>query len=452
MSIIITAHNYGKYVCKALDSALNQNFNFPYEVVVVNDGSTDYTASILKKYESNDSVILLNLEGVGLAKACNAGIKASNGEYIIRLDADDWFDENILLNETTILDQRPEIGMVYPDYYIVDHYGSTIEHIRLQRVNDEVHLLDRSALAAGALYRRTCYDAIGGYNETLKYQEDYDFWLRFTELFNVYNINLPLMYYRRHNSSMSTNLKPRLESRRKVKHNFVKDKTSPEVIAIIPVKSEKWDNGNELALTELSGKPLIDYSISEALSTKSVSRVVVSTDSDSIAQHAVESGAEAPFLRPRRLTAPSSPLRETLLYTLNYLKREEQYIPDYVLQLQYISPLRKAEHIQESIDSMMIYNTDSVISVSLDKTFHWQPGKKGLEPIVWKNRLLRKDKHTVYRENGAIYLYALKTLYEKEWLGNSVGHIEMLPQESYRIFNKFDFWMCDQILTAKDEI
>jgi CMP-N-acetylneuraminic acid synthetase len=451
VSIIITAHNYGKYVSQALESALNQNFNESFEIIVVNDGSTDYTSSILEKFESDSRVRILTLEGLGLAKACNAGIEVSRGEYIIRLDADDWFDENILLVEASILDRRPEIGMVYPDYYLVDQYGSIMNHVRMQKVNDEVYLLDRNALAAGALYRKSCYEALNGYTEELRYQEDYDFWLRFTELFNVYNVNLPLMYYRKHAASMSTNLAPRLQSRRRIKDSFVVGKSKPEVLVVIPVKSRDWEGRNNLALKEMAGKPVLEYTIKAALAASNVSRVIVSTDNEKISKYAVSCGAEAPFLRPKKLTMHSSPLRDTLMHALEYFASNEKYYPEYVLQLQYISPLRRSEHIEEAINTMLIYKTDSVISVTKDTSFHWRPSQYGLEPVIWRKRLLRKDKDTVYRENGSIYLYNVNTLYEKEWLGESVGHIEMLPEESYRIFNKFDFWMCEAILSSKTE-
>ena len=191
VSVVVTAHNYGMYLCQCIDSVINQRFD-NYEIIVVNDGSTDNTEEILKNYQKRYENIIkvFTLDGVGLAKACNAGIRESKGEYIVRLDADDYFDENLLLIESNILDSEPDVHMVYPDYCRVNKHGEIIDYYRLSKVNDEIKLLDRSPLAAGAMYRRSCYNAIGGYNEELKYQEDYDFWVRFIDKFNVYNVNL----------------------------------------------------------------------------------------------------------------------------------------------------------------------------------------------------------------------------------------------------------------------
>ncbi len=444
-SVIITAHNYGKYVAKAIESAINQNFN-NFEVIVVNDGSSDNTHEILKKYEKHEKVKCFHLDGVGLAAACNYGIHMSSGEYIIRLDADDYFDENILLVESGILDRRPEIGMVYPDYYLINKYGYIIEHVRLLKVNDEIKLLDRSPLAAGAMYRRSCYDALGGYNENLKYQEDYDFWIRFIEKFNVYNVNLPLMYYRKHDKSMSTNVTPRMSIRRYVKNSFAKSKgKKPMVLGIIPAKSNDW-NGKSLALMDLAGNPVISYSIKEALKTEGLSQVIVSTDSEEISVIAQKLGVKVPFIRPKSLSVSTVPIEEVLKHAVNYLDEKEGFMPDIVVTLQILSPFRKAIHIQEAIDTMIIYDTESVVSVYKDISFHWKPGMRGLTPVIYKKRLLRKDKDTVYRENGAVYAYKVQNILKDKGLGKVIGHIEMLREESIRLLTEFDFWIAEQMI------
>ncbi len=445
VSVIVTAHNYGKYLPQALDSVLKQNYD-SYEIVVVNDGSTDDTAEILSEYWKKypDKVKVVTLSGVGLAKAANVGVKESRGKYIIRLDADDYFDENILLVEANILDKNKNIHMVYPDYYRINKYGEIIDSYRLQKVNDEVKLLDRSPLAAGAMFRRKCFEALGGYNERLRYQEDYDFWIRFIDKFNVYNVNLPLLYYRKHDGSMSRNFDGRMKARRYVKKKFIESKNirrSKKIIAVIPAMG-LFRGVEKLALKLLRGKPLISYAIKSAIESSLVSRVIVSTEDREIADAAVSYGADIPFLRPVELARTSVPVSEVLKDLI--VKIEDD--PDYIAILNYFSPFIAAEHIDEAIDTILLYNTDSVISVTADITYHWHPGMYGLKPIWYRKRLLREDRETIYKETGSVYVIKKENIYSENYLGDVVGHIELSEREAWRVDTDFNFKLAEEIM------
>jgi len=453
VSIVITCHNYGKYLCQCIDSALNQRYDDDYEIVIVDDGSTDNTPLILQDYkkEHGERIKVVTLSGVGLAKACNAGVNASVGEYVVRLDADDYFDENLLLIESNILDKDPHIHMVYPDYYRITKHGEIIDYCRLLKANVEVKLLDRSPLAAGAMYRRYCYDAIGGYNEELKYQEDYDFWIKFIDKFNVYNVNLPLLYYRQHGNNMSNNFDARMEARRYVKKKFVEDKGCREgkkILAVIPAMG-LFRNKEKLATKELSNKPLISYTIEEALKTELIDRVIVSTEDHEIAELAKECGAEVPFMRPLKLANASVPIDDVLRNILDELRETEGYEPDIVVILQYNTPFVKACHYTEAIDTLFLYDSDSVISVTKDITFHWKPGKYGLTPVGYKKGQLRDDRETIYKECGAVYAIKTSNLKNEGYLGEIIGHIELSKFEAQRIEGDFDMWLSTQIILNK---
>lgn len=450
VSVIVTAYNYGKYLPQCLDSVLKQRFS-DWEMIVVNGGSTDDTPAILERYQKSlpDRIRVINLDGLGLAKACNAGIRASRGKYVIRLDADDYFDENILLVESNILDNDPNIHMVYPDYFRITKHGEIIDFYRLAKANDEVKLLDRSPLAAGAMYRRECYDAIGGYNEELRYQEDYDFWIRFIDKFNVYNINLPLMYYRKHEASMSNNFSARMKARQYVKKKFVEEKgyrKGKKIIAIIPAMG-LFRNKEKLSLKLLNGKPLISYTIEEALKTELIDRVFVSTEDREIADYALKCGAEVPLLRPLELSKTNVQVEKVIGHFVNYLKVSEGYSPDIITLLHYNTPFTKERHITEAIDTLLLYNTDSVISVVTDLTYHWKPGEYGLSMVGYQQRLLREDKDTIYKETGAIYTIKTENL-KTTFLGSSIGHVETSVQEAWKIEDDFSFWVADEFMKS----
>ncbi len=450
VSVIVTAHNYGKYLRTCLDSALNQSYK-DFEVIVVDDGSTDDTPKILKEYK--DRVRVVRLNGVGLAKACNSGVALARGEYIVRLDADDYFDENILLIEATYLDNHPDVDLVYPDYFFISEGGEVLEHVRQMKVGEELRLLYRNPLAAGAMFRKSKFDEICGYTEKPGYTEDYDFWIRFATKYRVANINLPLMYYRRHGRSMSANRQWKTGARRLVKKEFVETRLKnvlkkTKILGIIPARGESRIDGGKLALRDLNGKPLIAYTIEEALKCKLLDRIIVSTEDKEIVSVAKKYGAEVPFLRPKELTGTGIPVESVVLHALEFLKKGK-YIPDIIAILHVVSPLKKEEHITEAIHTMLIFNTDSVISATPDKSFHWRPDTHGLSPLFEK-RLLMYEREMLYRENGAIYLVKRDVLEKnKNVIGKTVAHIEMLPEESIHIDSEHDFWLAEQILKRK---
>lgn len=454
ISVIVTARNYGKYLKQCLDSVLSQCFK-DYELVVINDGSEDQTAIILddylKRYSHKMRVITLDKEG--LAKACNTGIKASKGKYVIRLDADDYFDDNILLVESNILDTDSNIQMVYPDYYRINNEGDILNLCRMPKVNKEIKLLDRNPLAAGAMFRRECYDAIGGYNETLKYQEDYDFWIRFTDKFNVYNVNLPLMYYRQHDKNMSNNFRERMKTRQAVKKKFLEKKgicPSKNITAVIPAMG-KSRSIEKLALRDLCGKPLIAYTITEALRSEYVNRIIVSTDDPEIAEVSRKYGAEVPFLRPKKLATIGVKVEDILRDLIKRLPPGQDNVSNILAILYYITPLRKACHIDEAINSMLMFQTDSVISVVKDLTFHWKTGEYGLSPVGYHQRFLREEKEINYKETGAVYIVKKLVVENGGYLGRAIGHIEMSPEESWRVEDELSLNIAEHILINNSE-
>ncbi|WP_135366106.1 glycosyltransferase family 2 protein [Halosimplex halophilum] len=463
VSIIITAHNYAHFLEECLESALTQTYD-QYEVIVVDDGSTDETPEILRaaKFEYPERLHTIRLEGEGLPSACNAGIEAADGEYVVRLDADDFFDENILTVESTYLDANPEIDLVFPDYYTVDSEGEILNHVRMLKVQDEVKLLNRAPLAAGAMYRKEAWEAIGGYNESLSYQEDYDFWVRFVNRFNVRNVNLPLMYYRQHNDSMSQNLSGRLEARRNVKDQFVDmnladEAAEAEVLGVVPAQSERRIEPPEsasvpdapLALWEVDNQSLLDYTVTEMLEADRIDRLVVSTESEEIATAARKAGAEVPHLRPDNLVGSEVSLSSVIADLLTELRTTECYDPDFVVLLQYVSPLKTAINVDEVVDTWHMFSVDSVISVTENRKFLWQPGKYGLEPL-FEERLLREERETLYEENGAIYGFEPSIVHNRDELtGDNVGHVLMEPHHAIHIDTWFDLKMCEKVLDAE---
>lgn len=442
VSVIIPVYNYGEFLKKAIESVLAQNFE-DYELIIVNDGSTDNTSEVLKAYEGMNKIKLItHKKNQGLVRSCHEAIEASTGEYIIRLDADDYFDENALLVLAKVLDSNPEIGLVYPDYLLVSREGKIIDYVRLPKVNEEVKVLDIPANGAGAMFRRSCYEAVGGYDLSLRCQDGYDLWLKFLNRFRVYNVNLPLFYYRRHGSSLTSDNERILRTRRYIKQKFISEELKgpkPKALGIIPARAH--DYCDYLAIRKLGNKPLIAYTIEEALKARALDRVVVTTEDEKIAGIAANYSVEV-IMRPIELT--QLPVEESVLYVLDSL-REKDYTPALVAILHVNTPFKKEEHITEAINTLLIYGVDSVVSVCEDLWVHYQHGSYGLTQL-FERRLLRQEREALYRENGAIFVSETRVITRENFLGRKIGHIVMTLEESLRIDSEFGFWLAEQIM------
>lgn len=197
VSVIITCHNYARYLSRAIRSALNQTINSKeYEVIVVDDGSTDETPKVMKTYSGRIKPVVLK-KNVGLAAARNEGIKSALGRFVVNLDADDYMDENLLQTEMMFLNSNASWDAVSCDYYVVDDDENHIERISGSE----------KPIACGVMFRTDLLFEIGLYDENFKMREEEDLRIRFEKSHNIRNIELPLYRYRKHDKNMTNNKK-----------------------------------------------------------------------------------------------------------------------------------------------------------------------------------------------------------------------------------------------------
>lgn len=230
-----------------------------------------------------------------------------------------------------------------------------------------------------------------------------------------------------------------------------------EVLAIIPARggSKGIPNKN---IIPLLGKPLIEYTISAALQSKYVTKVMVSTDSDQIAKVSREKGAEVPFLRSEELaqdSTPAYPVIENIL--LEYQKTG--FYPKWVIYLQPTSPLRTTKHIDEALEIAFQHQSEVVVSaVEVPHQFNpvsvmnLKDGKLSNFLHPEEGLILRRqEKPKVYARNGpAILILESKSLLERKALyGNDVRPYLMEMKESWDIDEKDDLLMVEALLSNK---
>lgn len=193
VSVIITAYNYDRYLERCLRSVLDQSLpKSQYEIIVVNDGSTDKTKEVLDNY--TDVARIFHLEkNRGLSYARNFGIKKARGMFVVFVDADDYIQHDMLLIQKTFLTENNKLDAVSVDYYLVDERGTHIEHVNAEE----------KPIACGIMFRKDFLYDVGLYDESFRAREDEDLRIRFLKKYKIYNIILPLYRYRMHDSNLT---------------------------------------------------------------------------------------------------------------------------------------------------------------------------------------------------------------------------------------------------------
>jgi len=450
--VYIPTYNYASYIDKAIQSVLKQTIS-DWELIIIDDGSTDNTQEILSKYRNDTKIRVIEQENKGLNVANNIALRLANGRYIMRLDADDYLDENALLILSNVLDTKPDVGLVYPDYYEISPEGEVITMVRRKKLDEEVELLDLPAHGACTMFRKELLMEIGGYIESFSCQDGYELWLRFIQKFNPYNVNIPLFYYRQHPDSLTKKQDKILETRRKIKQAFVEENRRariPKVLGVIPVTTDSVYSQNNPFVT-LAGKPLIWYTLNSLKSATLLDRVILSSEDAKVLDYAAGFERVQPLKRKEKFSRSALKMKDLLKDILKQLEAEQGYCPDAVCTLYINTPLRKGHHIDKAINTMVIFDVDSVISVQEELAHCYHHARYGLEPINTSEDGMRIERKGIYKENSAIYLTRTDVLRSGRFLGKKNGHILMLPEESVKINSAYDLWLAEKIIKERSE-
>ncbi len=223
VSVVVPAYNVGSYIEEALVSLERQSFQ-DFEVLVVDDGSTDDTAQRIQPFCQRDSrFVLLQKPNGGLSSARNYGIRHARGEYIALLDGDDIYEPDKLSIHVALLDQQADVGVTYSaSRAIRDDGRPTFMLLSGKPIHPDplLALLCKNFIGHGsnAVFRRCLFDEVGEFDETLRSSEDSDFWLRVaaTQRWRFYREPQVLCGYRVRPSGLSFNVAQMQQSRERV--------------------------------------------------------------------------------------------------------------------------------------------------------------------------------------------------------------------------------------------
>jgi glycosyltransferase involved in cell wall biosynthesis/MoaA/NifB/PqqE/SkfB family radical SAM enzyme len=217
ISVVLPTYNHLKFLPKAIGSVLEQTRR-DFELIVVNDGSTDGTREYLDGLK-DPRIRVIHQENKRLPEALNAGFRAARGQLLTWVSADNYCAPAFLETLSAALEAHPEAGFAYSAFASIDDQDSVTAIHQDQDLSHHKMLAGNSSIAS-FMYRRTCQEEIGLYDSALEGAEDWDYWVRILEHFETVYVPVVLYYYRRHADTMSQRIRPKvIQSGRQVFRN-----------------------------------------------------------------------------------------------------------------------------------------------------------------------------------------------------------------------------------------
>lgn len=454
ISVYITNYNYGRYLEAAIESVLNQTFR-DFEIIVIDDGSTDNSKEIIERYRNNEKVRIIYQQNLGLNKTNNVATNEAKGKYLMRLDADDFLNPAALGIMVAMMEAEPDLGLVYPDYFYADEGGHIVGEEYRQNVQREVTLFDLPAHGACTMIRLEFLKKLGGYYEQFTCQDGYDLWIKFVTHYKIANVNKPLFYYRKHSSNLTLNETHILNTRRRIKDNFIDDfkLQRPKTIAIIPARNYLINNESWL-LTKINGDTVLENLVKQALLARNVTLVVVTTSDIQIIDFVNTTFADNPYViaieRPKEFERFGVSLLSTYNLILQELKEKQLDDFDAMVSLAAEFPFISHDIIDEAINTLVIFNADSVIAVKPDNSTYYQHNGHGMQPILDQDKYTKYERNALFKRYSAIVATTKHNFMKnKSFAGGKIGHILLDHKSAFGIKTNFDWEVFNLLMALK---
>ncbi len=448
VTVYIPSYNYANYLQQAINSVLVQTLK-DYEIILIDDASTDDTNKLLSKYEHVNNIRVIRFQqNQGLIKCCNKALAESKGDYIIRLDADDFIDENALLFMTKYLDVHPDVCAVTSDYFLVAENGNVLSYG--SEINfSQQRITEAAPRGAGLFVRTSCLKAIGGYDESAKNQDGYSLWSKFKKFNHVLKkINAPLYHYRRHERNVTNNMEIIASSRRKIKESLLKDsQTKPTVLGIIPVRKQASFSAN-LPFERLGEKTLLDYTLEEAKKSRLLDKICLVTEDYEVAEYAAKKGVDT-IIRPSELASFGVSIEPTISYCLDKLG-EKEFHPEICVLMHITAPFKTHYNIDESIRTLIIENADTVVGVRENKRYKYALTDDEIVPM-FNDRKIISQRNISYEENGALFTFQTCCLKNGALFGKKISYVLMNEIESLDIHSKYELLIAKMLGGKQNE-
>lgn len=443
VSVYIVNFNYGQYLVKAIESVLNQTFS-GYELLIIDNGSTDSSKEILKEYVENQKIRILCLEKTSIGQVCNLALDQTSGKYIVRLDADDYLHTNALEIMTRDLERKPESALIFPDYYIVDDEENIVELVR-RNDSQDAQVLDRPANGAGMIIRREHLEAVGGYDNDIDCQDGWDIWCKFRGRYNISHIDLPLFYYRKHSNNLTRDEHRLLNARSKILQRASSvGQNAPSCLAVIPVRGPTLEPHSK-CLAQLGDKKLIDWTILAALSARRVSEVIIVSPDPDVEGHIESQYGKQLVLNKRVRFIRRSWSKSLIGQTIDLALTEvfdvlstENINYDRLVLLFVNSPFRTSRDIDAACDAMDVFQCDRVVGIRRAESNVYLHNREGVRDIRMSNSV-RDEACEPFVESGEVCVIRRFSMWKDMPKDEHIGFIEVDEIAGLRIYSE-DSW------------
>ncbi len=446
VTVYVVSHNYGKFLSDAIESVMRQHFD-NWELLLIDDGSNDNTWEVMQLYANDPRVRVYKVDGIGLPAVANLALSMAKGDYLIRLDGDDIFDENILFVLSSYLDRHPDHVLVFPDYYLIDEGGDILSHERRQKLTESTHLVDMPPHGACTLIRKTVLSAVGGYREDLGAQDGFDLWAKIKDAHKVLNVNLPLFYYRRHTLNLTNSSYRILAARRQIKRDAIKQelKEFTPILAVIPCR-RLYDFKLDLWATSLNGESLLERKLKMCVGSKLFDKIIVASDTDDVLP--TLSRFDDPRIEFFRRETDETLRSRSITTTLQRVAGK--YDPDLngITVLCFLpSPFVTLASVEEAICTVVFNDADSSVGVEEIKEPVLTRTPFGLK-LINGPKGFKTEHDVVYREANVALATRNKNLRTGSLVGPSLINFVVAPGECFFIDTETKL-ECAQVLDLK---
>jgi glycosyltransferase involved in cell wall biosynthesis len=218
VSIAMTCYNQENFICEALQSVFNQSYT-NWEILIVNDCSTDHSLKTIKKFCKNKVRILNHTINEGYGSSLNDALKYSSGEFIGILDADDsLYDKDAIKISVEKHKENPDVAMTYSNYNECDRKMGIIQVFKTRQIGDDdsyLHPKKKVRMSHFKMLKKKYFDMTEGINPDLKQTVDKDLVLKLEEVGKMLFIEKVLYNYRKHNNNLTRSIRRKEKSYRK---------------------------------------------------------------------------------------------------------------------------------------------------------------------------------------------------------------------------------------------